>query len=196
MGEQNTVQKAAQPGRALALQALEIRRIKRSSVRNRAVMLCMLAQGTKHSGQRLGQESAQIPGDFHRLVGLCQSSAKPQFDGFIQRNAEHRVVGFEVLNLIVKNGGLFLRQPRTPILFDTGAAEGRGADAVSHESSPGDQAPEYSKISARGEGCSSLFSHSYSQGGCDGDHNERTTRSPAPLFPSTGPRPGEFLAQG
>ncbi len=194
MGEQNTVQKAAQPRRALALQALEIRRIKRSSVRNRAVMLRVLAQGTKHSGQRLCQESAQIPGDFHRPVGLCQSSAKPQFDGFIQRNAEHRVVGFEVLNLIVKNGGLFLRQPRAPIPFDTGAAEGR--DAVAHESSPGDQAPQYSKISSRGEVFPSLFSHPYSQGACERDHKERTTRNPAPLFPSTGPRPGEFLAQG
>ena len=68
-----------------------------------------------------------------------------QFKSFIERDAQHGVVGLELLNVDAENFFLLLREPSAPISIDGCSADEWGADGVFHGRSPGEQSGEYIK---------------------------------------------------
>src|SRR5580693_502772 len=59
-----------------------------------------------------------------------------QFDRLIQRDAQHRIIGFEFLDVLAENHSLIFGQPRAPVLFDRQSAGEWGADGASQKCSP------------------------------------------------------------
>ena len=85
-------------------------------------MLGVLGQGAEQAGKRGGEEIAEFRGNTNGGKGFEQASFPPQFDGFIQRHAEHGVDIFQLLFEVLENLSFLLRQPLTPVRLDRRAA--------------------------------------------------------------------------
>jgi hypothetical protein len=72
------------------------------------------------------------------LVGFRQEACSAQFDGFIERDAEHAVRAFELVNVSPKHFGFFRWQPCAPVLFQ-GRAGGRETIVSWHVTLPRDR---------------------------------------------------------
>ncbi len=69
----------------------------------------------------------------------------PELHGFIQRDTEHVVEGYEMVFVLMENLLFFFGQPGTPVLPDRSTAGTKGAAAVFHGRSPLEQGPQYTK---------------------------------------------------
>jgi hypothetical protein len=122
VGQKDAIEKGAHAGRALALGTAEIRRIQGGGVGHRAVMLGVLTKGPKESRERLSEQPAKPRRDADRLESFCQAAFLTKADGFVQRDAEHCIIGFELLLVLVKNYFFSLRQPGVPVFLNRPSA--------------------------------------------------------------------------
>jgi len=144
--EQDVTQEAAHTRGSLPLQTVEISRIERGGVGNGAVVIGMLAQSAQQCRKVIRKPRTQGGGNAHRLEASRQTSCMAQFYGFVERDAQHGVTGFQLLDVQFEHFGFFFGQPRVPVLFDRPAAGCGGAESVSHWILPGGSSGEYNKI--------------------------------------------------
>jgi len=81
-------------------------------------MLGMLIEGPKQATEHMCEQKAEFRGDFHSLKGFAKMPLKAQFDRFIERDTQHRIIGFEAMDVFAENYILFRRQAGAPGLFN------------------------------------------------------------------------------
>src|SRR5690242_6879552 len=95
--------------------------------------------------QRTGEPFAKLGTHTDGAQGFGRELGELEFNGLIQRNAEHVVQGPEVTLVFLKHLCFFLRQACAPILLDGPAAGQGGAAVVFQGGPPRAQAQEYIK---------------------------------------------------
>ena len=108
-------------------------------------MFGVVMQGPERAGERTRQPFAELRTHADGAQGLGPESGKIEFNGLVQRNAEHVVEGLQMTLVVLKHERFFLRQTRSPIQLDAPAAGQGGAALVFQEGPPRAQGQEYSK---------------------------------------------------
>jgi hypothetical protein len=132
VGQKDSIEKGVHASGALALGSAEIGRIQGGGVWHGSVMFGMLSQGPEKARKRVSEQSAKVGREAKRIEGSSQAAFQSKTYRLIQRNAEHRVIGFQRLFVSVKNFFFSLRQPGMPVFLDRPSAGCRAADVVSH----------------------------------------------------------------
>ena len=151
LGQQDPAQEPAHEGRALIPDTLKIGGIQRSAVRYGAVVFGMFAKGAESGSQRLRKAPTERGSHANDLIALCKQSSLPKLDGFVERNAEHGIGGFKLLQVGFKNCIFFLGQSCAPVRFDGRATGMGGVDAVFHGRSPWEQNRSITKSNGGGK---------------------------------------------
>ncbi len=122
VGQEHSIEKCAHASGALAFESAEIGGIQRGGVWHGAVMLCMLPQGPKKARERLSEKPAKAGREAKYVEGSPKAAFLTKTYGFVQRDAEHGVIGFELLLVPVENCFFSLRQPGVPVFLDRPSA--------------------------------------------------------------------------
>lgn len=113
--KQDAAQKGTHQRGAMRPGPLEVLRIERGHAGYHSIMLGVLFQRTEKPLQMTGEAAAQSRSYVDELEGFGKSAAITVGDGFIQRNAEHRVAGFEFPRIFPESQQLGVWQPAIPI---------------------------------------------------------------------------------
>jgi hypothetical protein len=122
LGEQYQAKQTAYSGRMLSYGPLEIRRVERFGVGNGSIVLGVVRQGPQQFSQGLGQPWTQFPYYINRLIRFGDSANIAKVDRLVQRNADHCIERFQMLDVGIKYAGFSDRQTGTPIIFDSCAS--------------------------------------------------------------------------
>src|SRR5262249_81990 len=91
MRKEDTVQELTHAGCTLSPNRLIVFRIQRGGVRHGTIMFGMVMQRLESAGKRSRQPFAELRSHADGAQGFVAESCELEFNGFVQRNAEHVV---------------------------------------------------------------------------------------------------------
>jgi hypothetical protein len=118
LGEHYGTEERTAVRRALPVAAAKVGGIERLDAGHHAVMLGVFVKRSQQTLETLGQTRAERRNDIHNLEGFAKFSGAAQAQGFIQRNAEHDVTGFEFACIHLERLHFGFGKPTAPIRLD------------------------------------------------------------------------------